>query len=119
MLIKVLQNNCKSEYEILNNLNVNIEICIVEWIFSLFSSIIPIDIQIDFYSGFYSEGWTFFYKMCISVLESIELKNENFKDPEDVYIALKKGKDYDSNKKQFTKKWAGIIRRANQININI
>jgi hypothetical protein len=98
---------------------VNIEICIIEWIFSLFSSIIPLEIQIDFYSGFYSEGWIFFYKMCLSVLQSIELNCENFKDPEDVYIALKKGKDYDMNKKQITKKWTAIIRNAKDISLNI
>jgi len=101
----------------MNKINVNIELCIVEWVFSLFSSLIPLDIQINFYEGFFSQGWNFFYKMCISVVLSIDITNSKYRDPEDVYIALKIGKEYETEKRQLCKKWNGIIKNAFEIEL--
>lgn len=99
-------------------MNVNLEICMVEWVFSLFSSLIPIDIQYNFYYGFFAEGWDFFYKMCISVILAT-LKYENkFNDPEDIYIALKLGKHSD-NPSQYTKIWKEVIESAYRLEIDV
>lgn len=106
----------KKEYEILCEYNVNIEICIVEWIFSLFSSIIPLEIQMEFYLEFFSEGWIYFYKMCISAILHLNMKTKNYIDPEDIYIALKMGKDCEGHQKQL-KKWSSIIKKASEINL--
>lgn len=91
----------------------------VEWVFSLFSSLIPLEIQLNFYEGFFIGGWTFFYKVCISILLSIDLTNKSYIDPEDVYIALKLGKsNHDVNKDQIIKKWNKVIDKAYNIDIN-
>ena len=87
-----------------------------EWVFSLFSSIIPLELQYNFYFGFFAEGWKFFYKMCISVI-LLTLSNQGkFNDPEDIYIALKLGKHSD-NKSIYLKKWVEIIEKAYEIEI--
>ena len=114
-LTKILQINYKAEYEVITKINVNIEICMVEWVFSLFSSLIPLDLQIEFYEGFFAEGWIFFYKMCLAVIESINLVDCYYKEPEDVYIALKLGKVFETDKRQSNRKWNEIIERANKI----
>jgi hypothetical protein len=39
-----------------------------DWIFCLFSNIIPIQLIGDFYDIFFAEGWIYFYKFCLSML---------------------------------------------------
>ena len=110
--IKILQQFYKQEYEILLELNVNVEICMVEWVFSLFSSLIPLETQLLFYEGFFAEGWIFFYKVCCSIFESIDMQNNYFNDAEDVYIALKVGKHADIERSELIRKWREILMKA-------
>ena len=87
----------------------------VEWLFSLFSSLIPLDLQMDFYKGFFSKGWIFFYKMCISCI--LNLKGE-FSEADEIYIALKNGKNEDDKKEEENKNiWKKIIQEAYAIEI--
>jgi hypothetical protein len=89
----------------------------VEWVFSLFSSMIPLEIQFNFYFGFFAEGWTFFYKMCISVILNT-LKHQNkYSDPEDLYIDMKLGKHND-NQSLYLKRWQEILDYAYEIDFN-
>ena len=62
----ILQNEYPSYWENFEKIGVKVEIFLVEWLFSLFSSLIPMQLQMDFFKGFFSQGWIFFYKMCIS-----------------------------------------------------
>jgi hypothetical protein len=101
------------------NINVNLEICMVEWIFSLFSSIIPLEIQLNFYEGFFAEGWIFFYKMSISMIFNLNLNNQTYIDPEDVYLGLKLGKNIENKRDDILKKWNNLINKAYRIDINI
>ena len=39
-----------------------------DWIFCLFSNIIPLDLLSDFYDCFFEEGWIYFYKFALSML---------------------------------------------------
>lgn len=39
-----------------------------DWIFCLFSNIIPLPLMSDFYDCFFNQGWTFFYKFSLSML---------------------------------------------------
>lgn len=99
-------------------MNVNLEICIVEWMFSLFSSIIPIEIQIYFYNNFFVEGWRYFYKMCISIILSINIINQQYNGPEDVYIALKLGKYTPIDKEENKKQWKEILNKSDKLYID-
>ena len=86
-----------------------------EWLFSLFSSLIPLDLQIDFYKGFFSHGWIFFYKMCISTI--LNLKG-HFSEADEIYIGLKCGKNADNLKEEeIRNKWKTIIQKAYTIEI--
>ena len=109
---KILQNEYPTYWENFQILGVKIEIIMVNWLFSLFSSLIPLELQMDFYKGFFSQGWIFFYQMCISSL--INLKGE-FSEVDEVYIGLK----YDENKteEEIINTWKTIIQKAYNIQI--
>ena len=109
---KILQNEYPSYWESFEKLGVKIEIIMINWLFSLFSSLIPLELQMDFYKGFFTQGWIFFYKMCISSI--INLKG-NFYEVDEIYIALKN----EENKKDEDNinEWKNIIKMAYNIEI--
>ena len=103
-------------YEALTNCGVNFEIFMIEWLYSLFSSIIPLELLMNFYKGFFCEGWKFFYKMCISIITNAK---GNFNGPEEVYIVFKFGTLDDKVTDEFTNQyWKTIIHNAYFINID-
>ena len=95
-------------------LQVNYQIIMVEWLYSLFSSSIPLEAQYDFYYGFFNEGWEFFYKMCISCF--LQLKG-TFYEAEDVYVALKFEKNKDVQLQGNVDTWRKMIKKAYQIEL--
>ena len=112
---KKKKNEYPSNWEIFQKIGVKVEIFMVEWLFSLFSSLIPLDLQIDFYKGFFSHGWIFFYKMCISTILNLE---GHFSEADEIYIGLKCGKNSDNLKEEEIKnKWKKIIQKAYTIEI--
>lgn len=111
-LKKLLKEKYPSIDEVFNKLKVNLEILLVEWLYSMFSSVIPLEIQINYYYGFFSLGWKFFYNMCISCFLNLE---GTFNSPEDVYVALKYGKGNEMDEKEQTKMWEKIINRASEL----
>ena len=111
----ILKNEYPFNWEIFQKIGVKVEIFMVEWLFSLFSSLIPLDLQIDFYKGFFSHGWIFFYKMCISTILNLE---GHFSEADEIYIGLKCGKNSDNLKEEEIKnKWRKIIQKAYTIEI--
>ena len=111
----ILKNEYPFNWEIFQKIGVKVEIFMVEWLFSLFSSLIPLDLQIDFYKGFFSHGWIFFYKMCISTILNLE---GQFSEADEIYIGLKCGKNSDNLKEEEIKnKWKKIIQKAYTIEI--
>ncbi len=112
---EILKNEYNTYWEHFEEVGVKANIFMVEWIFSLFSSLIPLELQIDFYKGFFSQGWLFFYKMCISMI--LNLKGNNL-DADEIYIGLKNGK-YDDNIKEedIKNSWKKIIQKAYNIEI--
>jgi hypothetical protein len=116
-LIKVIDKGYKDVHRYFNEENIQIEIIIAEWVFSLFSSAIPLDIQINFYFGFFGEGWEFFYKMCLSVILNIYDKRGTYTDVADVYIAFKLGKHHEKATSEINKIWNNLIDKAFQIQI--
>ena len=111
----ILKNEYPLNWEIFQKIGVKVEIFMVEWLFSLFSSLIPLDLQIDFYKGFFSHGWIFFYKMCISTILNLE---GHFSEADEIYIGLKCGKNSDNLKEEEIKnKWKKIIQKAYTLEI--
>ena len=112
----ILQKYSPKLYEELAQAGVTYEIFMIEWLYSLFSSIIPLELQMGFYKGFYCEGWKFFYKMCISIITSAK---GTFRGPEEIYIAFKFGSLDDKITDEFTNDyWKKIINNAYNINID-
>ena len=97
--------------------NVEIHIIIVEWVFSLFSSVIPIEIQIEFYFGFFADGWEFFYKMCIAIIMTIDFEKNEDIEVDEIYLRLKLGKHDDFYEKNSFKFWQDIIKKAYMIQL--
>lgn len=111
----ILKNEYPLNWDIFQKIGVKVEIFMVEWLFSLFSSLIPLDLQIDFYKGFFSHGWIFFYKMCISTILNLE---GAFSEADEIYIGLKCGKNSDNLKEEeIRNKWKKIIQKAYTIEI--
>ncbi|MCQ2816680.1 MAG: TBC domain-containing protein [archaeon] len=101
----------------LESYEVNIEITMVEWLYSLFSSLIPLEDQMNFYFGFFSQGWKFFYKMCMSLFNNLNTEKK-YTGAEDIYIALKYGKNDGSSLKDQSEYWKKIISDAYLIKID-
>lgn len=86
---------------------------IVEWVFSLFSSLIPLEVQIDFYEGFFTEGWNYFYKVCITIFKFNQRLQHPISDPDDIYLALRIDKSNEvEDKKKSVDFWKNILYNA-------
>ena len=111
----ILQNEYPHYWENFEKIGAKVEIFMLEWLFSLFSSLIPLELQTDFYKGFFSQGWLFFYKMSISTILNLKGK---FSEADQIYIGLKNGKNEENIKKEDIKdSWRKIIQRAFTIDI--
>ena len=108
----ILENEYPDYWENFEKIGVKVEIFLVEWLFSLFSSLIPMELQMDFFKGFFSQGWIFFYKMCISTV--LNLKG-NFSEADEIYIGLKNGENI--KEEDIKNSWKKIIQKAYTINI--
>ena len=117
--IKIVENILQKKYKhvwfVFQKSGVRVEIFMIEWVFSLFSSLIPLELQMEFYKGFFSESWMFFYKMCISAILNVK---GIFYHADEIYIALKCGKNEDSTKEEEIKnKWKKIIQEAYKLKL--
>ena len=111
----ILQKEYVDIWKIFVKFGVKVEIFMVEWVFSLFSSLIPLDLQMDFYKGFFSQGWIFFYKMCISSILNL---NGGYFEVDEIYMALKCGKNNEKMKEEDIKEnWKKIIQNAYSLKI--
>jgi len=112
-LLSKYNNNCYKELE---ECKINYQVFMMEWLYSLFSSLIPLDLQMSFYKGFFCEGWKFFYKMCLSIITSAK---GTFGLPEEIYIVFKQGTLNEKVTEEFSQKyWKKIIQEAYKINID-
>jgi len=111
----ILQKEYEDIWKKFNKLGVKVEIFMVEWVFSLFSSLIPLDLQMDFYKGFFSQGWNFFYKMCISSVLNLSGK---YYQADEIYMSLKCGKNDDKIKEKDVRDyWKKTIQYAYNLKI--
>lgn len=78
-----------NEY-LINSLNlVTHQIYLHDWIICLFSSIMPIERNIEFISTFFKLGWVFFYQMCLAILRQLEPYIMNCKEIDQILSILK------------------------------
>ena len=111
----ILQNEYENIWKAFNKFGVKVEIFMVEWVFSLFSSLIPLELQMEFYKGFFSQGWIFFYKMCISAILNLD---GGYFEVDEIYMALKCGKNDDKiTDKKVWENWKNIIQNAYNLKI--
>jgi hypothetical protein len=111
----ILKNEYPKIWDTFEKIGVKVEIFMVEWLFSLFSSLIPLELQIYFYRGFFLNRWMFFYKMAISSI--LNLKGD-FIEADEIYIGLKCGKNEDNVKEEVIKNtWKKIIQKAYTLEI--
>lgn len=45
-----------------------------DWVFCLFSNIIPIEIYSEFLDNFLTQGWPYFYGLCLALLRFFKPK---------------------------------------------
>ena len=111
----ILQKEYENIWKTFTKFGVKVEILMVEWVFSLFSSLIPLELQMEFYKGFFSQGWIFFYKMCISSILNLDGK---YFEVDEIYMALKCGKNDDRIKEKDVREyWKKIIQNAYNLKI--
>ena len=115
ILEKIVQKKYNTLYKCLIQKGVEIEIIIVEWVFSLFSSVIPIELQMQFYFGFFAEGWSFFYKMCISVILTLDIEKNEEIEADEIYLIFKFGKNEEKYEKNRYIIWKNVIDKAFQL----
>ena len=109
---KILRENLPSYKVIIDN-NVDINFILVEWVFSLFCSLIPLDIQITFFTNFFETKWAYFYRVCYCVLLSKHL--DKIDDIDDIYLYLKLTKSNEDNTKEKRDYWEKILYDASII----
>lgn len=103
----MLDKNLKEFSDLLQKYKVNMHYVIVEWVFSLFCSLIPLEVQIEFFINFFESKWLHFYKVCLCLIKSKESDFKNICDSDDIYILLRFSKSNEDNgkdKKEFWKK---------------
>ena len=111
----ILQKEYENIWKTFVKFGVKVEIFMVEWVFSLFSSLIPLELQMEFYKGFFSQGWIFFYKVCISSILNLD---GGYFEVDEIYMALKCGKNDDKiTDKTVWEKWKKILQKAYNLKI--
>ena len=59
------------------------------------------------------EGWKFFYKLCLQLINSIQNEIVELNDNGDIYIALKLGKNDEARTEvMYNKKWEQLLSLA-------
>lgn len=68
---------------------IQVEMYSSDWLFALFSNIIPISQYHLFLDGFFAEGWNFFYKFALSFLRSMKTEIMACSDQSEILYLIK------------------------------
>lgn len=66
-----------------------VEMYASDWVICLFASVIPLSLYSDFLDQFLSEGWPYFYSVCLSLLQTFKLKILNEDDISGILFHIK------------------------------
>jgi len=72
-----------------------------DWVICLFASLIPLSLYSDFLDQFLSEGWPYFYSVCLSLLQTFKLKILNEDDISGILFHIKFKQSSSPAKQQF------------------
>ena len=72
MLELLILEHLKPIYKHFVNYNIQVEMYASDWIFTLFSNVIPIGQIHHFFYSFFKHGWIFFYKFSLTFLKTIQ-----------------------------------------------
>ena len=106
---------------------INCEMYAAEWCFTLFGSVIPVREMINVLDGFFTEGWIFFYRMVIVLLQCLERRLLEARDPIELLAPLKICHKSQKEWKQFVvninggdKKfdWKSLIEKVSEIELD-
>ena len=106
---------------------INCEMYAAEWCFTLFGSVIPVREMINVLNGFFTEGWIFFYRMVILLLQCLERRLLEARDPIELLSPLKICHKSQKEWKQFVnlinegnKKfdWKSLIEKVSEIELD-
>lgn len=78
---KLQQVHLRDLHTHFSQFNIEVQMYASDWVFCLFSNIIPLQLMADFYDEFFKYGWPFFYKFCLSMLDVFKdklLKEDEF-----------------------------------------
>ena len=65
------------------------ELFITDWCFTMFGSLAPVQDMGVFLSGFFAEGWGFFYKVVLVILSRLEARLLSSTDVSEILVALR------------------------------
>jgi len=68
---------------------ISIELYASDWLFALFSNIIPLSQYHRFLDGFFQHGWSFFYKFALTFLGCLKEDLLTADDPSDILFIVK------------------------------
>lgn len=57
-----------------------------DWLFTLFAKLIPVQLMDIFLDCFLKEGWTFFYKVCLSFFKALDQEIQGAVDRDDMLV---------------------------------
>ena len=80
MIEVLIKANLPDLHERLTEYHIKANVYASEWIFGLFSSVIPCDHMGDFFDLFFKHKWIFFYQLILSLLSKHEDKIVNEED---------------------------------------
>eukprot|EP00347_Sterkiella_histriomuscorum_P021980 403332100 len=81
VLDKMIETHIKDLHTHFDLYSIEVQMYASDWIFCLFSNIIPLPLMADFYDEFFLHGWPYFYKFCLSMLDVFKdklLKEDEF-----------------------------------------
>lgn len=106
---------------------INCEMYAAEWCFTLFGSVIPVREMINVLDGFFNEGWIFFYRMVIVLLQCLEKRLLEARDTIELLSPLKICHKSQKEWKQFVLlisednkrfDWKSLINKVSEIELD-
>ena len=76
-------------FQYLSVKEISIELYASDWLFALFSNIIPLTQYHRFLDGFFLHGWSFFYKFALTFLGCLKDDLLSASDPSDILFIVK------------------------------
>lgn len=74
-----------------------------DWCITIFTNVIPLDKICDFFSFFFEDGWDFFYKLALEIIDRLRKKIMKMDDRQDILTLIKPFQLYSDQEETFLK----------------